>query len=58
MPAYINTMLEPTPALDSKGADHAVSCLVTPFNNPVLVPLCHGSVPYLTSILSVADFFL
>lgn len=46
MPAYTNTMLEPTSALNSKGVDHAVSCLVRPFSNPVLVPLCHASVQY------------
>lgn len=48
MPAYTNTMLEPTSTLNSKGVDHAVSCLVRPFSNPVLVPLCHASVQYWT----------
>lgn len=60
MPAYTNTVLESTPTLDSKGADQAVSCLVRPFNHPVLlVLLCHASVPYLTSMLpAVIDFSL
>lgn len=43
-PVYTDTTLEPTPKLNLKGADWAVSCLLRPSTNPVSVPLCHPPV--------------